>query len=307
MKTQMKMLNLNKIARARRPLATVPRLALTLALSLAVPLGLALGAVAVAPATASAASGSCSPALNSPIKGWAWFASPQPGITFISDADTQFGFGDFPAGVSYPASWSADPINNPAPLLWLAQHVPSDANAFAQIFSSCQSYDPALIQTMNADHFAPSMVGGANPAGITTVSTTTTSPTQSTSPPTQTTKPKTSTTNPTPPVQPTSTSTTSKTNPAPQYPPVVTSPTATGGGSVASHVKQIQAILARDQQSVVADGPGKTPPQKGSPLPYIGGAVALLAGAVVVLGRRRNKRGMSADQANQVYGGRNDF
>lgn len=134
-----------------------------------------LATLAGAPAVAAT-----SPAVNEPpMTSWVWAGPPQfpePEVVFnFSGSFVPF---PFPAGnqngapsqgyATIDQGWGG--FDNPAPLLWYAQHV--NATWLGQsMFPAGVKYSPQLIAAMNAEHFAPSMVGGVNPPGITTSST----------------------------------------------------------------------------------------------------------------------------------------
>lgn len=72
-----------------------------------------------------------------------------------------FGFSRVPSSATV-ATWGG--IDNPAPLLWYAQHV---NKTWAGWVNFAGKYSPALVTKMETEHFAPQMVGGINPAGVT--------------------------------------------------------------------------------------------------------------------------------------------
>ena len=185
--------------------------------------------------------------VNAPMASWVWTGETlyfQPGGALSQYSTSALPIA-FPTG-NYP--WVPG-VDETAPLLWYAQHVPGGAATLGAVFASCQAYTPDLLQTMQAEHFAPSDVGGVNPVGITAPATTTS--TQQTQP--------TPAPNPTPPTTQThsaqpsgSPQTTSQSGSptAPQYPTSVTSqPTLTA--------QQIANIVQRDRQLIAAQGGGQ--------------------------------------------------
>ena len=287
--------NLNKITRTRRPLATVPRIALTALLTLAPATVLALGAVGVvAPGVASAAS--CSPVLNAPMASWVWTGQALYVVPEGESGSNAINV-PMPSGVTYPASWMSQPLDNPAPLEWLYANgskygIPT--SNLADLFGSCTSYTPALVTKMTSEGFSPSMVGGVNPAGMSTTTSGTTKPTQPTSPSQPTTKPTTPSG-----VTPTSggSTSTSSTSPSPTQPaaPPVTAPSPTAW-------QRYLTVLKSDQSIVTAEQSPPSPPPTGSPVwPYVLGGAVVVAGVVATVIRRRTPK--SLDEINQDWGG----
>lgn len=137
---------------------------------------LAIMLVMLLPAvSAFAASGSVPPptvglgALNS----WLFWPSPyDPKVVFY------FGVNNNPVDVLFtkmpPASvyekWAGE--DNPAPLIWYMQHDDplgkNDPTFGGLFFAQGVTYTPTIIRVMNSEHFAPTMLGGYNPPGITT-------------------------------------------------------------------------------------------------------------------------------------------
>lgn len=213
--------------------------------------------------------------------------------------------------------------NNPKPLLWYAQHV-NPAWLGWRVFgygSGPTQHTPlskALIQTMNQDHFAPSMVGGYNVPGLTAAepapspqpasptaapsstvpSSTAATPSESavptptpavpsktsTSPSSPLTKaPVSQTASPSPPASPSPAAGTGVASPSagpPSIPPIVTAPTS-------------KAVLVHRLTNDVT-ALAKTPPRHGQtkvptafPWPWVVGAVVVLGGGSLWWWRRR--------------------
>ena len=127
-------------------------------LSLAAASALLLGFAAPAMAETSPAVG------MPPLTEWVFNGSNiDPGVDFDYSGNVVV----FPIATnvsSVDAHWNG--IDNPAPLLWYAKHV-GPTWLGQSMMPQGVKYSPALIATMNAEGFAPSMVGGYNPPGIT--------------------------------------------------------------------------------------------------------------------------------------------
>lgn len=150
----------------------------------------AASAIALVGAGSGSVFAASSPAAGEPpMVAWVW--SP-PAAQGGSDGIT-FDYGGNMVGFPFPtvssgtsANWGG--LDNPAPLLWYATHVDHNnprqmSNDLGQMFATGVQYSASLIQKMNDEHFAPSMVGGINPSGITTDTTPSSpSPAGSTSP-----------------------------------------------------------------------------------------------------------------------------
>lgn len=273
--------------------SSVVRLASAAALAIAVQL-LVLAAPAVPVSAAGGSSASCIAVLPD-IAGWFWVSSPQPEVVVypVETGALTYAIDGFP-NQSYPSSWSG--LDNPAPLIWLVRHYPTYAAAFANLFSSCEVYSPSLVQRMNADHFAPSMVGGVNPPGVTA----TTAPSPEQQQPTPTPQPSPSP-QPTPAPQPSpSPSPQSPTaSPTPPEPPSLTPPPYVS-------VQRIQEIWHQDEQLVAQGGEQHGGQGNGAgsgsgvgrghhrhPLPireYAAAAAVILIAVSVVWWRRRATR-----------------
>jgi len=131
--------------------------------------GLGAAAISLAPATAAAA-GECTPAMGHAVMGWVWTA-PQndvPGeVTFTSITGEQFAIGPYPTSVNaVDQYWQL--LNDTAPIVWFAKNVPGAYANIEELFTGCQAWSSQAIAAMNAQHFAPSQIGGVNPPGITT-------------------------------------------------------------------------------------------------------------------------------------------
>lgn len=109
---------------------------------------------------ASPAWAATSPATGEPPM-IAWYWGGNGGITVdYSGSFVGFPFSQVPSS-SVMATWGG--IDNPAPLLWYAQHVNKTWLGFT-LFGG--KYTATLIAKMKAQDFAPSMVGGINPPGM---------------------------------------------------------------------------------------------------------------------------------------------
>lgn len=96
-----------------------------------------------------------------PMTAWAW-SSNAGGPTFLfgtNDAEA-FPFPIVPHRLAQ--DWQADPIDNPAPLIWYYQHV-SKTDFGNSVFGNGVKYSLKLIRIMKSEHFAPALVGGVNP------------------------------------------------------------------------------------------------------------------------------------------------
>ena len=122
-----------------------------------------------------------------PMVAWVWNGSnSDPVIMFDFNGQAE----GFPINrviaSSVSRNWTG--IDNPAPLNWYYNNV-SKTDLGNSVFGAGVPYSTTLISKMQAENFAPSMVGGVNPSGMTS-GTTSTPP--STSSGTTTTTPKTS-------------------------------------------------------------------------------------------------------------------
>lgn len=211
----------------------------------------AFGGAAAAASPAWTGTGCTDPALgvgiDAPMESWVWTGETlwfQPGGQYAGYSESARPVA-FPPG-NYP--W-APGVDDPAPLLWYATHVPGGKAVLGSVFATCQGYTPQLITAMNATGFAPSEVGGVNPTGVSAPATTTqqTQPAPSPAPIPPT--PQTHSTQPSPQTQPSQQqSTTPVTAPPPQYPPVLTSP------APQLSAQQIANIIQRDRQLIAAEG-----------------------------------------------------
>jgi len=210
-------------------------------------------------------------------------------------------------------------FDNPAPLIWYTAHVcgqSCDTSIGAIAFARDVNWNPSLVQVMNREHFAPAMIGGVNPPGVTTSPGSTwadadgwifpngqngkavlkqsfgkvylsgaaaAAPTPA-APPTATTGTVTKTAGGVSPTR-------SDTSP----PPTVASPVA-GGQPEPSPVvqsrppQQIQTILHQDMQSVALARQVPERPQGTSMWQRVGGVAAALAAAVALVAIRRRRR-----------------
>lgn len=130
--------------------------------------GLGTVAIAIAPTTAAAA-GSCSPAMGHSVLRWVW-APPAGGVPgaviFSSVTGEVFEIGPYPTSVNaVDQKWTL--IDDTAPIVWFAKNVPGAYTVIDQLFTGCQPWSSQAVAAMNAQHFAPSQIGGVNPPGIT--------------------------------------------------------------------------------------------------------------------------------------------
>ena len=178
--------------------------------------------------------------IDAPMESWVWTGETlyfQPGGQYAGYSESARPIA-FPPG-NYP--WTPG-VDNPAPLLWYATHVPGGEAVLGSVFATCQGYTPQLIAAMTAAGFAPSEVGGVNPTGVTAPASTT----QQTPPAPV---PQTHSTQPSPQTQPSQQqSTTPVTTSPPQYPPVLTSP------APQLSAQQIANIIQHDRQLIAAEG-----------------------------------------------------
>lgn len=121
---------------------------------------------------------------NAPLEKWIYNQMPNaPAIDFVfqtANGPFTVAFGlDHPVPADAATKWSG--WDNPAPLLWYAQHVDPTWLGW-RVFGWGPGPDqhtplsPQLIATMNAEHFAPSMVGGYDVPGLTAASAAPSSP-----------------------------------------------------------------------------------------------------------------------------------
>ncbi len=130
-----------------------------------------------------------------PMVAWVW----TDGLTFdFSGSQDGIPFPAVPAALAQ--QWSKDPIDNPAPLEWYYNNV-SKTDLGNSVFGAGVAYSSNLIAKMASENFSPSMVGGVNPSGMTS-STTSTPPSTSagTTAPSKTTSPSSVVTHSTTPV-----------------------------------------------------------------------------------------------------------
>lgn len=124
---------------------------------------------------------------NPPMVRWIYGQLPNgndPQIVFVFQTSTGTVSNSFPIDAVVPQSLAKEWMghwDDPAPLLWYAQHV--DPNWLGwRVFGWGPGPDqhtplsPQLIATMNAEHFAPSMVGGYDVPGLTAASAPASSP-----------------------------------------------------------------------------------------------------------------------------------
>ena len=187
------------------------------------------------PMPPAAASGSTAGITSSPDCQYtsgtleAWLYVHGQGVEFEDSGGWGAYYLTFNVPSSIDKNWGG--IDNPAPLLWYYQHTPGSNTQFYVMFGPCVPYSPQLIQAMKADHFAPSMVSGYNPPGLTAPAPTSPSITPVTSKnptnPTNPTTPKTTTTPTTP-----KTTTTQTNHVTPAAPTTVTTNPATSSSTV---------------------------------------------------------------------------
>ena len=244
------------------------------------------------PATA-AASGACSAAIAGPggaILGWTWSppANGVPGeVAFTSVGGGVFSIGPYPASVNkVDQNWKT--VDDTAPLLWgYKSGVTGIVGDINELFTACQQWSPQAVATMNAQGFAPSMIGGVNPPGITASVQTTPQPTQtSTSQPNTGPAPFSGQTVNTGGVTSTPKASNGTGTPQPQEPPHVTSPPK----GAWQHAQQ---VLKQDRETLIAAAPSKVAPKEPLwRLVAILAAVIAVALATMFLVRRRRRARM---------------
>lgn len=211
-----------------------------------------------------------------PMVGWYWYNSG-------GGQQEEFFFGSSTVSMPFPSSsalvdqaWSG--IDNPAPLEWYYNNV-SKTWLGTSVFGAGVQYSATLISKMHAENFAPSMVGGVNPSGMT--SSTVSAPPSASSGTTPKTSPSPTPTHSTAPVAsttptvshstaPTTTTDITKTTTAP-----VTHSTAAASSSVTAVTPPTKAVtapsslspkaspMAQAQASTALEPPGikqETPP-----------------------------------------------
>ncbi len=281
---------------------------------------LLLAGILVLAMGAPAAFAATSPLAGYTLVQWVFMGPPQfpqPTIEFVYDngaVQEPFGLPIYheagTPGGSAQSQWFAayskidqgwGGWDNPAALLWYAKNV--NATWIGQtMLAPGVIYTSHLVQQMNAAHFAPSMVGGWNPPGITSAASTSPStPPATSSSSGGTTEPSGGTTPPAPSggngsVKPSGTTATTPSAPA----PTSTTPSAPAAGSTSATPTQPiepQAVLQGTPSAIYAarsrndeTALGQIPKHKaGTPWGAVAAAAAvvLLAGGTVVLLRRR--------------------